>query len=525
MHLATDLNAVNQDADLQYKMDALNRVQALIEFNLDGTIITANENFLNAVNYDLNEIQGQHHRMFCAPEYVRSPAYQQLWDQLSIGIPQSGEFHRLGKNGKDIWIQASYTPVFDYSGRVYKVVKFATDITTAKLKNAEFEGKINAISKAQAVIEFTLDGTIITANQNFLHTLNYDLSEIQGRHHSMFVDPQYVKSADYRQFWENLAQGKFQSGEFKRYGRNQKEIWINAAYNPVFDLDGKVFKVVKYATDITQQKKDLFELIDTLASTASQLAAASEELTATATQLSGNANITMKQAESTTRISEKVTAGITAVASNTEEMSVSIKDIAKSTTLGSDKTRLSMQKAKETNQIVTMLGDQSKEIGTVVKTISAIAQQTNLLALNATIEAARAGEAGKGFSVVANEVKELAKQTAKATEDISTKINTIQSSTGHAVKAIGDITLAVEEINLISTSIAAAVEEQAATTNEVARVVAESNNDVASISSSVKDVHQVATQSSIGASQSLEASRSLSELASKLGDLIRRLKN
>ncbi|WP_413580685.1 methyl-accepting chemotaxis protein [Bdellovibrio sp. HCB288] len=239
---------------LQDEIKALHRVQAVIEFNLDGTVRTANENFLNAVGYSLGDIQSKHHSMFCDPAYAASLEYRNFWQTLAKGEFVAGEFKRLNKNGGEIWINASYNPVFDKDGNPYKVIKFATDITALKLRTAEYESKVNAIGRVQAVIEFNLDGTILSANENFLATTGYGLSEIQGKHHKMFCDPAYVSSFEYKEFWEKLAKGEFVAGEFKRFGKGGGEVWINASYNPIFNADGKPFKVVKFATDITKAK-------------------------------------------------------------------------------------------------------------------------------------------------------------------------------------------------------------------------------------------------------------------------------
>jgi methyl-accepting chemotaxis protein len=239
---------------LKEELKALHRVQAVIEFSLDGTILTANENFLKTLGYELDEIQTQHHAMFCEPEYTKGIEYKKFWQRLGKGEFIAGEFKRLSKDGREIWINASYNPVFDAEGNPFKVIKFATDVTAAKMKNSEYEGKVTAIGRAQAVIEFNLNGTIISANDNFLGALGYGLNEVEGRHHSMFCDPAYVKTAEYKMFWEKLGRGEFVSDEFKRFAKNGTEIWINASYNPIFDANGKPFKVVKFATDVTASK-------------------------------------------------------------------------------------------------------------------------------------------------------------------------------------------------------------------------------------------------------------------------------
>ena len=240
--------------NLKGMSDAINRSQAVIEFTPDGTILTANDNFLNAVGYTIDQIRGKHHRMFCEPSFTNSPEYSAFWMRLQNGQYDAGEYKRFNSQGDAIWIQASYNPVFDKNGKVVKVVKFATDITDQKLKNADFQGQIDAIGKSQAVIEFEMDGTIRWANDNFLTTLGYTLDEIKGKHHSMFADASYATSPEYAEFWAKLNKGQYDAGEYKRIGKGGKEVWIQASYNPIMDDSGKPFKVVKYATDITAQK-------------------------------------------------------------------------------------------------------------------------------------------------------------------------------------------------------------------------------------------------------------------------------
>src|SRR5467141_2923127 len=244
-------NSVAQAALAQ--VEAISKSQAVIEFNPDGTIVTANENFLKTLGNSLSEIQGKHHSMFVEPAMRDSAAYREFWASLNRGEYQAAEYKRIGKGGKEVWILASYNPILDEKGKPFKVVKFATDVTEQKLRTADLAGQIAAIGKSQAVIEFNMDGSILTANENFLHALGYSLGEIQGKHHSMFVDASDRDGAAYREFWANLNAGLYQAGEFKRIGKGGKEIWIQASYNPILDLNGKPFKVVKYATDVTRQ--------------------------------------------------------------------------------------------------------------------------------------------------------------------------------------------------------------------------------------------------------------------------------
>jgi methyl-accepting chemotaxis protein len=239
-----DLNAVYQ---------ALDRVQAIVEFDLDGKIITANENFLRTFGYDAKEIVGQQHRMFCDPQYAASPEYAEFWQKLARGEFVEAEFKRFAKGGEEIWLRASYNPVLDGDGNPIRIVKFATDVTASKLMTAEYQSKINAIERSQAVIEFELDGTVITANENFLKIFGYRLEEVVGQHHRIFCDPGYAESREYGQFWQRLGRGEYDAGEFKRIGKDGSDIWLQASYNPILDIEGRPVKVVKFASDITME--------------------------------------------------------------------------------------------------------------------------------------------------------------------------------------------------------------------------------------------------------------------------------
>ena len=251
--------------DALAEVAAINRSQAVIEFRLDGTIVTANENFLKALGYSLGEIRGKHHGMFVEPEVRDSADYREFWARLSRGEYQAAAFKRIGKGGKEIWIQASYNPMLDRNGKVFKVIKFATEITAQKIASMEDAGMIAAIRRVQAVIEFGMDGTIVAANENFLKALGYSLAEIQGKHHSMFVEPAMRDSAGYREFWASLNRGEFQSAEYKRFGKGGKEVWILASYNPILDEKGKPFKIAKFATDVTEQKQRFADLAGKIA--------------------------------------------------------------------------------------------------------------------------------------------------------------------------------------------------------------------------------------------------------------------
>jgi methyl-accepting chemotaxis protein len=504
------------NADYQGQIQAIAKSQAVIEFDMDGKILTANDVFLKVMGYSLDEVKGRHHSMFVDESYRQSVDYREFWSRLNRGEYQQAEYKRIGKGGREVWIQGSYNPILDLNGKPFKVVKYATDVTKQKLANADYMGQIQAISKSQAVIEFDMDGRILTANDNFLKALGYTLDEVKGRHHSMFVDESYRQSSDYREFWAKLNRGEYQQGEYKRIGKNGREVWIQGSYNPILDLNGKPFKVVKYATDTTKQRN----VIEAITRNAESLGAASEKLSATAQQMSSNAEETTAQANTVSAATEQVSRNLQTVATGAEQMSTTIKDIAKNAGEAAKVASEAVKNALTTNETVMKLGESSEEIGQVIKVITSIAQQTNLLALNATIEAARAGEAGKGFAVVANEVKELAKQTAKATEDIGKKINAIQTDTKSAVEAIGKISTIINRINEISNTIASAVEEQSATTNEMSRNVMEAAKGSEAITQNITGVAQASQSTSQGAGDSLKAAQGLANMANELRELV-----
>ncbi|MET3106803.1 methyl-accepting chemotaxis protein [Oxalobacteraceae bacterium GrIS 2.11] len=416
-------------------------MQAVIEFDLNGKILRANSNFLNTFGYTAEEVIGNHHRMFCDPDYARSPEYAAFWVRLSHGEFNAGEYRRVDKTGADVWIQASYNPVLDHEGRVLKIIKFATDVTKNKLLSTETSGKLDAISRSQAVIEFNLQGDILEANNNFLRTMGYTAAEVKGQHHSMFCNSELIKSSEYRDFWADLGEGKFKSARFKRQGKHNAEVWLQATYNPILDVDGKPFKVVKFAMDITEQVRREQLLKDKIA-----------EITA---------------------VLDELTNAIQSITHNSEKS----RDLAYQT----------QQEAKDGNrmldqsrQAILEIQKSSQVVHDIVETISDIASQTNLLAFNAAIEAARAGEHGLGFSVVAGEVRKLAENSGKAAREISklindtiTRVNDGGQISGQVKEAFDQIERSVNNTGLSISQIHEATRTQAQSSKTVASLLAE----------------------------------------------------
>ena len=434
-------------------LGALDKSLAVIEFDLQGNVLRANKNFLDVLGYELSEIVGKHHAMFVPEEIRRSADYEVFWADLRKGVFKSSAFPRMTKTGQRIWIEATYNPVCDDKGNVIKIVKFASDITKRQEAMADFEGKVNAINRSQAVIEFDLNGKILDANDNFLSAMGYELSEIVGKHHSMFADPAYAKSGEYVEFWRDLGRGNFNAGQFKRFAKGGKEIWIEASYNPIFDANGVPYKVVKYATDITEQIQllaDLKRMIDNNFG----------EIDHSLNELDQRSTVAYTSCEETS-------SNVQTVAAATEELVASIAEISRSMAEARSSTDQVFEKSIAAGASTEKMNEVVTAMSSIIDVIQGIAGQINLLALNATIESARAGEAGKGFAVVANEVKNLANQVAKATEQITDEIEGVQNIAGEVTDMLGSMRSEVEGVLENVTTISSAVEEQSAVTQQV----------------------------------------------------------
>jgi methyl-accepting chemotaxis protein len=535
-------NSLNADT-----LAALNRSQAMIEFEPDGIIITANDNFLSVMGYDLLDVQGQHHSMFIDAEYAASPDYREFWEKLAAGEYQRARFRRFGKDGREVWIDASYNPLTGADGKVYRVVKVASDVTERHHASADARGQIAAISRSQAVIEFSLDGTILTANENFCSALGYRIEEIRGRHHRIFVLPEDAQSPSYAEFWRKLAAGGFWSGEYERIGKDGRKVWIQASYNPIFDANGRPQKVVKYASDITARKTAVEDLSAALAvlaegnlrcslqstfpgelehvrvafnETVSRLRAIVHELRQTSSALRSAtgeilagandlAERTTRQANANEETSAAVEQLLQVVAANAKRADTA-RSNARNVASGAAEAGKVMGNAN------LAMGDvlaQTSKISNVIGLIDDIAFQTNLLALNASVEAARAGDAGKGFAVVAVEVRRLARSAASASKEVK---GLIEQSNEAVARGTDLVASAAERLS----STIDRVWESAMLMDEIANANSEQASALAEVNTAVRQMDEMTQHNAAMVEQTNAAIEQTEGQASRLDELV-----
>ncbi|AXK48530.1 chemotaxis protein [Aliarcobacter trophiarum LMG 25534] len=499
--------------------EAIDRNYAVIYFKPDGTIIKANQNFLNVMGYTLEEVIGKHHSIFCETEFVITQEYKDSWDNLRAGETVTAEFKRVKKDGNLIFLRASYMPVIE-NGKVVEVVKLAQDITKNRLRNLFYIGQVKAINKSNAVIEFDMNGNILNANDNFLNTLGYTKDEILGKHHSIFCEDNYKNSNEYKEFWKKLNHGEFDSGVYLRLGKNGKKVWIQATYNPILDMNGKAFKVVKYATDITTKTNTMMDIEKEIKEFSNSL----NTLLSTSNNMLKDAKFSNENSQNATNASQNINSLIEDLSKKIDEMQHATINIASKTSTNEKIAEDANEQSRKTAAAMIKLNEESQKIGDTVNIISQIAFQTNILSLNAAVEAATAGEAGKGFAVVAQEVRNLATRSNDAAKNITERIALIQNLVKNSLDSIHEIDDTISNISSISKEISLSMSDQKQNSSIISQSAKDGSESLNEVTKNMRDVVLSTQNTLIEAQKTQDSSNSLVEISNKLIKTLQELK-
>ena len=492
---------------------------AIIYFNPDGNIIKANNNFLKAMGYTLDEIVTKHHSMFCDEKFSNTKEYKESWKRLRAGETITAEFQRVKKDGDYIFLRASYMPIFE-NGKVIEIIKLAQDITKNRLRNLHYIGQVKAINKSNAVIEFDMEGKILNVNDNFLSSVGYMKDEVIGKHHSIFCEESYKNSNEYKEFWKKLNRGEFDSGEYLRVGKNGKKVWIQATYNPILDLDGDPFRVVKYAIDITDKKNTMIEIEKDINEFSSSL----NNLSIASTKMLEESKSSMQNSLSVTNSTEDLNNVILDLSKKIDDMLQSITSISQNAANSEKIASIAKEQSKESAKAMIKLNEESTKISDTISIISQIAFQTNILSLNAAVEAATAGEAGKGFAVVAQEVRNLATRSNEAAKNITSVIELIQSLVKESLNSIHGIDDTIEKINSMSKDISQSMVEQKNTSFELSNSAKQSSYNLNEVSKTMQKVSLSAQETEKEAEITKNSSNELIKVSNKLITTLKNLK-
>ncbi|MDO9232728.1 MAG: PAS domain S-box protein, partial [Methylotenera sp.] len=553
---ATDITVQKtRDNDYLGKINAIQKAQGVIEVGLDGTILQANDVYLNMLGYTANELIGKHVSIVLDSNFAKSEAYKNFWAKLVEGGSDIGQYKRIAKNGKEVWIQASYSPILDLKGKPFKLVNYTIDITEQRLKAADHEGKMVAVNKLQAVIEFDTSGKILAANENFLTATGYNENEIVGNHHGMFVEPSYRTSNEFKAFWERLGRGEAEAGQYKRIAKDGRVVWLQASYNPIFDMNGKPFKVVKFATDITEQYTNAAALADAVEETQSIIEGAKAGDLSSRVPLAGKTGAIASLCDGVNALMDKMTeviiqvkeagetintaageiaSGNNDLSSRTEQQASSLEETAASMEQLASTVKSNAENAKQANQLaaaasgvavkggdvvgqvvntMTAINQSAHKIEDIISVIDGIAFQTNILALNAAVEAARAGEQGRGFAVVAGEVRNLAQRSATAAKEIKELIADSVSKTAEGTKQ-------VENAGATMAEIVTSVQRVTDIMGEISAASVEQSQGINQVNSAITSMDEVTQQNAALVEQAAAAAESLVDQAVGLMDTV-----